>query len=489
MSGSTAEEYHRLTKYCRESIQQGNQLDLSTQPEQFKDIVSNHRVSLRAYMEQDSRRSPKSADARFLARVGRMLFYTNGVTGVLRCRNGANQLLRASPSAGALYPTEIYVALRDTDGFQAGIYNYQVRSHELVRLWEGDHLAEIARACGDDRVEQAQACLLLTGVFWRSAWRYQERGYRRVLLDTGHVLANLMAYAPHESCTPLPILGFCDSDLNGLLFFDEACEGVLAAVPLLDGEQELEPASLWASPTVERGPLSSTTILSEADLDASLQVALHRASGCGEQCAAPTAPNARPLPSDAVPLNPPAGIDDKIPHAIVQRRSARGYTGETMSSDDLGQAIGFAFGRNGGPRYVTREVGMLNAHLIVHDVAGFEPGIYRVEGRGEALRRLYAGDFRDRIHAASLGQELARGSAAVLVLSAPAGDSVELWGDRAYRHLHLEAGLLGERLQLAASALELGACGIGGFFDDDTAALAGLTADDFVLYLVTFGHT
>ena len=489
MSGSTAEEYHRLTKYSKETIRPSLQLDWSTQPEQFKDIVSNHRVSLRTYMQQDSRTRTKSADARFLARVGRMLYYANGVTGVIRYQNGANQLLRASPSAGALYPTEIYVALRDIDGFQAGIYNYQVRSHELVRLWEGDHLAAIAGACGDDRVEQAQACLLLTGIFWRSAWRYQERGYRRVLLDTGHVLANLMAYAPHESCTPLPILGFCDSALNGMLFFDETREGVLTAVPLLDGEQGLEPASLWASPAVPKGALSSAEIRSEADLRDSLQVALHRASCCGERCTAPQVPNLDPVSPGAVPLDPPDGIDEKIPHAIVQRRSARGYTGETMSMRDLGQALGFAFGRSGGPRYVTREAGMLGAHVIVHDVAGIEPGVHCVEGRGEALRRLYAGDFRERIQAASLGQEIARGSAAVLVLSAPAQGSVELWGDRAYRHLHLEAGLLGERMQLAASALGLGACGIGGFFDDDTAALAGLTADDFVLYLVTFGHT
>ena len=92
------------------------------------------------------------------------------------------------------------------------------------------------------------------------------------------------------------------------------------------------------------------------------------------------------------------------------------------------------------------------------------------------------------MHRIGLGQEIARACAALLLLTASAADSIQLWGDRAYRHLHLEAGMLGERFQLGAAALGLGACGIGGFLDDEAAEAVGIDPDDFVLYLVTIGH-
>jgi SagB-type dehydrogenase family enzyme len=488
--GSTAEQYHGLTKYTVENVRSGPGLDWTRQPDQYKDIVSSHRVSLRSYMQAGQANPGRGPTDLGLARLGRLLFYANGVTGVIRYRGGGNQFLRASPSAGALYPTEIYVALRDGPEAEPGLYNYQVRSNELVRLWEGDMLADIRRACGDHAVfDNACCCLLLSGVYWRSAWRYQERGYRRVLLDTGHVLGNLSAYAPHEECAPYPILGFHDSLLNGLFFFDDAVEGVLAAVPMLDGGAPDGSAPLWRSAAADAPALAPHTISEERDLSESAQIALHRASACGDPVPDALENGVPALSPDAIPLDPPQVINDQIPDAIVQRRSARGYTGESITTDELGRALGYAFGRDTGVAYGTRRAGRLRAHLIVHSVRGLEPGIYVVEGEGEALRRLARSDLREPLFRAALEQEIVRTCAAVLVLSASAERSIELWGDRAYRNLHLEAGMLGERLQLGAQALGLGACGIGGFLDDDVSDLVGARPEDFVLYMVTIGHS
>ena len=65
---------------------------------------------------------------------------------------------------------------------------------------------------------------------------------------------------------------------------------------------------------------------------------------------------------------------------------------------------------------------------------------------------------------------------------------MDLCGDRAYRYLHLEAGAVGERLQLAAVAQGLAACGIGGFFDDDTSKLIDVSPNDLILYPITLGQ-
>jgi len=60
-------------------------------------------------------------------------------------------------------------------------------------------------------------------------------------------------------------------------------------------------------------------------------------------------------------------------------------------------------------------------------------------------------------------------------------------GDRAYRYLHLDAGMVGQRLNLAAVAKGLGASGIGGFFDDHTADMLGIPRQQAVVYATVLG--
>ena len=135
----------------------------------------------------------------------------------------------------------------------------------------------------------------------------------------------------------------------------------------------------------------------------------------------------------------------------------------------------------------TRRAGLLRAHVLASEVEGLDAGLYLVEGAGEALLPEGVGEYRDRLAHCSLGQEIALRCAAALVFTAPANVAVDRFGDRAYRYLHLDAGAAGQRFQLAATALGVQACGIGGFFDDATADLVGIPAGDWVLYLGTMG--
>ncbi len=498
MGNWPALEYHRLTKYTEESVRQSDGLDWSIQPAQTKEIVSTQRLSLRPYVNfpapgaaTDAPLSPPGASKGIgLPELSRLLYFGNGVTGMIRYQGNTGQLLRAAPSAGALYPTEIYVAVRSVAGLEPGLYNYQVPTHELVRLWEGDQVDALRAASGDfPGFEGAPLCLVLTGILWRSAWRYRERGYRRVLLDTGHVLGNLATIAPYAGATARPCLGFMDGEVNGLFFFDDASEAALAVVPFAAETGPSVPAPLWASPA-RPARLSAMALREETDLRQSATVALHRASAVSEKTLADSTKGQEPGVSDrSIPLEAPQGLDEKMPRAILTRRSARSYSGAPITLAALGRAIGFAFGR--APRraigYGTREAGVMRAHLIAFAVDGLDPGLYAVEGAGEALLPISLGGFREDFFRLSLGQEIAHTCAAALVLSAPADESVSLYGDRAYRYLHLEAGALGQRFQLAAGALGLLACGIGGFFDDDTAKLLDLPTTDLILYPITIG--
>ncbi|HEX5138516.1 MAG TPA: SagB family peptide dehydrogenase [Planctomycetota bacterium] len=482
--------YHDLTKYTEESVRQGDGLDWSIQPAQTKEIVSSQRLSLRPFLNapaQDA--APAAASGVGLLELSRLLRFGNGVTGMIRIQENAGQLLRSAPSAGALYPTEVYLAAGAVAGLAPGIYNYQVPTHELVRLWDGDQLGALRAACGGFAgFDGAPFCLVLTGIFWRSAWRYRERGYRRVLLDTGHVLGNLTAIGGHLNATVRPCLGFMDGEVNGLFFFDDATEAALAVVPVAPGLAPAAPGPLWASPARPL-KLAAQALKEESDLRRSATVGLHRASACAEALAAAAGTGGAPAVSNrSIPLEEPAGLDERMPQAILRRRSGRVYTGAPIPLGALGRALGFAFGRGGGVAFGTREAGILRAFALAFSVDGLDPGIYAVEGAGEGLLPVSLGNRREEFFRCSLGQEITHTCAAALVLWAPAAASMDLFGDRAYRYLHLEAGEVGERFQLAATALGYGACGIGGFFDDDLAKLLDLPPSDLILYPVTLGQ-
>ena len=98
---------------------------------------------------------------------------------------------RAAASAGALYPTEVYVVCGDLDGLRAGVYHFDPLNFTLARLRNGDLRRWVGAAAQDHAAYPAT--LVFTTVFWRSAWKYRERGYRYCYWDLGTIAANLTA--------------------------------------------------------------------------------------------------------------------------------------------------------------------------------------------------------------------------------------------------------------------------------------------------------
>ncbi|MGK7889388.1 MAG: SagB/ThcOx family dehydrogenase, partial [Leptolyngbyaceae cyanobacterium] len=92
------------------------------------------------------------------------------------------------------------------------------------------------------------------------------------------------------------------------------------------------------------------------------------------------------------------------------------------------------------------------------------------------------------LHGLCLGQPLGKDAAAVIFHTADLAKAVERYGDRAYRYLHMDAGHLGQRINLAAIRLGLGVSGIGGFFDDMVNEVLGIPVDEAVIYITTLGR-
>jgi len=200
---SIAERYHEETKYSEEGLRRDELRfgppDPARRPMPFKPL-DGPRVLLPTHGLPIQRTSGAATHAVERAPAGRMdlgklsriLWLTNGVTRIEQ-HDGGVQHFRAAPSAGAMYPTEVYVAVRAMPGIAAGIYDYQVLDHALVSVHAADAMTALhGAAFGHPAIAAADAVVVLAAEWLRSSWRYRERGGRRVLLDTGHVLGNLV---------------------------------------------------------------------------------------------------------------------------------------------------------------------------------------------------------------------------------------------------------------------------------------------------------
>jgi SagB-type dehydrogenase family enzyme len=120
--------------------------------------------------------------------LGQLLWAAQGLTG--------SEGGRTVPSAGALYPLELYAAARNVTSLVAGVYGYVAERHELVRGVAGFHSQTlVAAAHGQDWIAAAPLCLCIAAVFERTTAKYGERGRGFVYLEAGHAAENVMLQA------------------------------------------------------------------------------------------------------------------------------------------------------------------------------------------------------------------------------------------------------------------------------------------------------
>jgi SagB-type dehydrogenase family enzyme len=162
--------------------------------------------------------------------VSKLLHFTYGITGAVPTSQAQDQYqyFRAAPSAGALYPLEIYLVVWRIEGVESGIYHYFVADHTLEIVRKGDFCRFVGEyTFSPDIAQQSSALLIISAMFQRTMFKYNERGYRFVFLDAGHVAQNLYLMATAINCGVLPIGGFLDDELNRLLEIDGVNESVI----------------------------------------------------------------------------------------------------------------------------------------------------------------------------------------------------------------------------------------------------------------------
>lgn len=146
-----------------------------------------------------------SPDGLTAGELGQLLWAAQGVTDA--------EGRRTAPSAGALYPLELYAVTPD------GVFHYLPVDHTLVVVRRGDVRPQLRRAALDqDVVEEAPAVIVVTGVIGRTSAKYgAERATRYVHLEAGHAAQNLLLEAVALGLGAVPIGAFDDGQVRSVL--------------------------------------------------------------------------------------------------------------------------------------------------------------------------------------------------------------------------------------------------------------------------------
>jgi hypothetical protein len=281
--------------------------------------------------------------------------------------------------------------------------------------------------------------IVVTGIPWRTGWRYRERGYRHVYWDAGTMLAQLLAVADSAGLATALYTRFPDAAVAALVGADRRHELPVAVIGLGEAAPALAADGPAAAGNVDAAPVEFPLV-----------TAAQQAGECDRL--GPPWDRGRPV---SVPVPGPAPVESVIAARGSQRRmdSNRG-----LPQDLLRTCMSVALRGISLPHW-----------FVVHDVGGLAAGVYRWPHLEAPVRQ---GALRREVHRVCLGQTLGRDAAFVTIATAKVGRL----SDHEYREAHLAAGMAEGRLHLAAYALGASASGMT-FIDSEVPPLLGEPLD------------
>ncbi|QOR61788.1 nitroreductase family protein [Sulfurovum sp. ST-21] len=421
--------YHTETKHSYASVRTSpNRLSWEDQPSTYK-----------VYPENCERFSLKMEDPEDL-----FLYHIAGLS-AKKSYPGIEYYLRINPSAGALYPNELYMQIRGVQGKQDGIYHFEVSSSSLTLLHKITDKEGIEPYFGYKRAMKGYL-FLVSAVYWRSAWKYRNRAFRYALLDAGHLLGCIEASAllkPHAT----QIRYLIDrKKLNSMFGFTERewfLGGASVAVPVPG--QEVNPLE-FSLPYVD-----GSRTFEENEIIVQAYIESMTLSGCQKQIKAP-----------AFTYEP-----QKLKETIFTRRSQRQFDTQAITKGQFNYIMEIL-----SQPVLSDCDEEVSVYVFVNRVLDMPLGLYK---DGEYLKY---GDFSKEAGYLSLEQYNLSTQGALAFFLTSRG--------RNYQALYQKAGIVGHRLYIAANYLGLGCSGIGAYYDDEVNAF--LENEEMVLYALAVGE-
>jgi SagB-type dehydrogenase family enzyme len=496
-------KYHDKTKHSYWSIRtKAHFLDWANRPWPFKIYPAIEAIPLPREMGQTGVAAlsailelalPKGRDAvPDLQDLARVLYFSAGIT-KQRQYPGGEIYFRAAACTGALYEIELYVVTGDVQGLDAGVYQFSPADFSLRLLRQGDFRGNLAQSTAmEPAVSQAPMAIVCTGTYWRNAWKYQERTYRHFGWDNGTLLANFVAVAAALGMPTEIVLGFVDGDVNRLLDLDMQREVSLCIVPIgQKSESSLPEPREVAALGLETIPVSKREVdypamreMHEASsLETEEDVARWRKELLKQGADGP----ARAIQASLQHLLEGERPADAIEQVILRRGSTRKF--DRAASITLAELSTILDSATRGVMADFLEPGaqLNDLYVVAHAVEGLAAGAYFFRRGRPTLELLKEGSFRAEAAYLGLEQELPGDACADIFFLADLRPILERYGNRGYRAVQLEAGVIGGKMYLAAYAQRLGATGLTFFDDDVTRFFSPHAKDKSAMFLLAIG--
>ena len=419
--------YHLQTAHTWESVRQGSGMDWSRQPNVFKRYPDEFPVILLDQL-------PELKD----------FFQLSAGLTARKVYPGGEYYLRVNPSAGALYPCELYIQARDVQGLEDGIYHFEPQRLCLRLLYSLDE-NEGLEACCPDKRRISGLVLLISAIYYRSSWKYRSRALRYCLLDTGHLLGAVESAA---WCTDRPFqVQYC---LDRTMIAENFSFGnsELVMVMAVCGQREetvVQKFNMELSFVDGSGYHGTDSLIEKSYADCSSLTGCSAVEEQGNLWSASTG---------------------ELTKTIAERRSIREFTGTTMSVDEYSTILHVAL-----EPVISDCDQKIRLWSVVNRVEGLQQGLYN------GLTCIRQGDFSSFAGYLCLEQTLGSDSGVTFFLSSK---------DDNYLALMQKAGIIGQRIYLAATLQGIGCSGIGAFYDNETADF--LHTDEMIIYGLTVGY-
>ena len=347
--------------------------------------------------------------------------------------------LRTVPSAGALFPCEVYVQVRGVKGFISGVYHYESKRGILTLLHEID--SDGVEYYFPSKAKQKGFIFLISAIYFRSSWKYRDRSIRYILLDAGHQLGTiytalcLMNHKHHFA------FDFDKLALNETFGFRKD-EMFLASIT---SAEEIPKETL--KPKLTFPYVSGCDYL---ETNPFIEDAYVQSANC----------------SDA-PFTPPSFFEnipkEQLKQAIIKRRSIRAFRGNITSKERYSFIVDGLFD--------FAQAHNIDIFYTLHRVAGMQEGLYK---NGELLKK---GNFQEKSRYLSLEQNLGGMSAVTFYFTS---NEIEK-----YQKVSILSGFIAQIIYIRCELQGVGCSGIGAYYDDEAKAF--LNTANNILYLLAIG--
>ncbi|MCY9667671.1 SagB family peptide dehydrogenase [Paenibacillus alginolyticus] len=425
-----------------------------------------------------------------LRHMGHFLWYIFGLTQLSQSVPASNSMIqnmglmqlyrRFVPSGGALYPNEVYVYLKLED-LPAGVYHYDVAHHRLVLLREGNFDSYLARVLGNRcDVSACFGAVFVSTLFWKNFFKYNNFSYRLQGLDAGALIGQLLEVAKRFDFASGVYFQFLDRAVNHLLGLSEQEESVYAVIPL-----SVKPATSWLANRNEgEGESTASELCRELTMvhhdhyvrsrrvkefpmlikmnEASLLESFRPLLRMGEEKIVHCEDQVVALPRVKRLLYDLASVSRE--RFSPDGDFVTGKVSQEQLASLLQEATASFRYRNDLDGAQEAPVSRVSLYGCFYNVDGIPDGAYHYDSAAHTLRRVRLGDHRLKLQQGMPSDN-------VNLFQVPlcfhvAGDKDHLataLGFRGYRIQQMEAGMLVQRLLLAASAIGIGGHPLLGF--------------------------